>query len=324
LLIAGLGIFLSMAPALAQQPPTIKIPVRLVTVPTLVFSAQGDLITGLERKDFKLYDNNRSQSFRLDAEQPQYSIAVLVQASESVRAYLPFINKAASTLENSLQGETGELAVLGYEDDVTVLKPFGSGDVEDSIHHIAAGGEKARMLDAGMRSMRLLSERPASRSRILLIIGQPFDSGSSATLADLAETAEREGVSVFTLALPMFGKKFISDTLSLRGLTSQKGGFMASVELTKLGPALKHRIKQNSRADPFSLLTGHTGGMTIHFRKQNELENALIALGGALRATYVLSYSPDPATSGQHTISVKVDIPGALTHARPGYQLGPI
>ena len=120
----------------------------------------------------------------------------------------------------------------------------------------------------------------------------------------------------------MFGKQFISDTFSLKGLTNQKGGFMASVELTKLGPALKRSTKEKVGSDPLSLLTEQTGGMLIHFRKQNELENALIALGGALRSTYLLSYSPNPADSGYHTISVKVDVPGAITHARLGYELG--
>jgi hypothetical protein len=58
----------------------------------------------------------------------------------------------------------------------------------------------------------------------------------------------------------------------------------------------------------------------VHFRKRSQLENALIALGGALHSVYLLSYAPQPLTSGYHTISVKVDVPGATTHARLGYQ----
>ncbi len=305
------------------QVPTIRVPVRLVNVPTLVFSQQGQLIAGLEKKDFQVLDNGRPQAFRLDSDSPRYSIAVLVQASQSVRAYLPFIDKVGSTLENSIQAETGEAAVIEYEEDINVLKPFGSGDVEASIQRIAVGGEKARLFDAGMEAIRLLAARPAARSRILLIIGQPYDSGSSGKLSSLVDAIAREGVSVFTLTLPMFGKNFISDTFSLQGLPDDfwKGGYVASVELTKMGPALKRSAKAKTSRDPFSLLSAQTGGMMIHFRKQNQLENALIALGGALHTAYILSYSPAPLTPGYHAITVKVDVPDATTHARLGYEL---
>jgi hypothetical protein len=43
----------------ARQMPTIRVPVRLVTLPTLVFSKEGRLITGLQRGDFHVYDNGR-------------------------------------------------------------------------------------------------------------------------------------------------------------------------------------------------------------------------------------------------------------------------
>ncbi len=307
---------------LAQQSSTIRVPVRLVTVPTLVFSGQGKLIPGLEKRNFEVYDNGRPQSFRFDSDASRYAIAVAVQANQSVRAYLPFIDKVGSTLENSLQAQTGEAAVLEYEDDVTILKQFGSGDIESAMKQISAGGEKARMLDAAAQAIALLKERPSSFSKILLLIGQPYDSGSSTKLSSLLEAAEREGVSVFSLTLPMFGKNFISDTFSLKGLPDQfyEGGYIASVELTKMGPAMKRSAKTKNSRDPFSLLTAQTGGMMIHFRKQNELENALIALGGALHSAYVLSYAPQPLTNGYHTISVKVDVPGATAHARSGYQ----
>jgi VWFA-related protein len=307
---------------LAQQSSIIKVPVRFVTVPTLVFSEQGKLISGLESKDFELYDDGHPQIFKLDSDISRYAIVVAVQASQSVRAYLPFIDKVGSTLENSLQAQTGEAAVLEYEDDVTILKQFGSGDVESAIRKITAGGEKVRMLDAAARAITLLNELPPSFSRILLLIGQSYDSGSSTKLSSVLGAAESEGVSVFTLTLPIFGKNFVSDTFALNGLPDQfyKGGYVASVELTKLGPALKRSAKAKENRDPFALLTAQTGGMMVHFRKQSQLENALIALGGALHSAYLLSYAPQPLTSGYHTISVKVDLPGATTHARLGYQ----
>jgi VWFA-related protein len=315
-------VFLLIGAAFGQQQtlPTIKVPVRLVMLETLVFSARGEALSGLEKKDFQVLDNSRAQNFRFESGSAKYSLAILIQTSQSVRSYLPFIEKVGSTIENSLQAQTGETAVLTYEDDVTVRKRFGTGDLEAAVKSVSVGGEKARLFDAA-RAISLLSERESSRSKILVIIGQPFDNGSDTSLQNLIASLEQQNISVFALTLPLLDKSFISDSFSLQGLGSQKGGFVASVELTKLGPVLKRIAKVKEGSDPFTLLTHETGGLVIHFRKQSELENAVIAFGGALHGAYTLSYSPESPTTGRHSIVVSTDVPGAVAYTRPSYEI---
>jgi len=55
-----------LATLVAQQPPTIHVPVRLVAVPTLVLSQQGRVIDGLNQSNFHLYDNQRLQNVKLE------------------------------------------------------------------------------------------------------------------------------------------------------------------------------------------------------------------------------------------------------------------
>lgn len=177
------------------------------------------------------------------------------------------------------------------------------------------------MIDAGLRAIALLKERTNPRSRILLFIGQPIDNGSSAKLNVLEAQAERENVQVYALTLPLLGKSFVSDAFALQGLGSQwyKGGYEASVELTRAVPALRRAGQVRAHGDPFSLLTVATGGIQIHFRKQGQLENAIIAMGDALQSRYLLSYAPYPDNIGYHKIAVHVDVPGAKVYARPGW-----
>jgi len=66
-------------------------------------------------------------------------------------------------------------------------------------------------------------------------------------------------------------------------------------------------------------LTAATGGTQIHFRRQNELEDAIATIGVELRSAYLLSYSPSSTEIGYHTVDVRVDVPGARAYARPGY-----
>jgi len=78
---------------------------------------------------------------------------------------------------------------------------------------------------------------------------------------------------------------------------------------------------QNPDVGAFSLLTIATGGIQLHFRRQNQLENAIIGLGDALRSRYFLSYRPDRYDPGYHKIAVRVDVPAAAVYARPGYRI---
>jgi VWFA-related protein len=318
--LAALFLYLHSA---AQQPPTIRLPVRLASVPTLVASKQGRYISGLSAADFRLTDNGRPQKFKLDTNLLPVSIAVAVQVDEDVRAYIPFIARAGNLIDNSLAAATGEAALIEYNDEVSVATPFDHRDLDRAIRNISPSGHQARMIDAGVRAIALLKERTGPRSRVLLFIGQPMDSGSSAKLDALEAQAERENVEAYAFTLPLFGKSFVSDAFTLQGLGSQwyKGGYEASIELTKAVPALRRAALVRARSDPFSLLTVATGGLQIRFRKQRQLENAIIAMGDALRSRYVLSYAPYPDNIGYHTIAVRVGIPEAIVYARPGYQL---
>jgi VWFA-related protein len=179
------------------------------------------------------------------------------------------------------------------------------------------------MIDAGLYAINLLQQRPGSRARVLLFIGQPMDSGSEHKLAVLKEQAEKEDVSIYALTLPEFGRAFVSDTFTLQGVSSgERGGYRAGVDLGNLISVLNRSGNADKGADPFSILTAATGGTQLHFRKQNELENALAAIGVELRSAYLLSYTPSSTEIGYHTIKIEVTAPGAKTFSRPGYWLG--
>jgi hypothetical protein len=118
---------LSGALGLVAQSPsevTIRVPVRLVNVPTLVFSKDGRILPDLQRTDFRVFDNGQPQQVALETAAMPVSIVLAVQLNEDVRAYVPFIAKAGSSVDTLLVGETGESAVIAYSDDISLLKPF--------------------------------------------------------------------------------------------------------------------------------------------------------------------------------------------------------
>jgi VWFA-related protein len=313
-------LFTAMMFAQTPQVPTIRVPVRLVTLPTLVFSKEGRLIAGLQSEDFHVFDNGRRQRVTLDSASAPASVVLAIQVNQDVRTYIPFIARAGSVVDTLLTGESDETAVIIYGDGVAVVKPFAAGDVQSALKNLAADGDKARMIDAGRRAVSLLRKRPGSRARVLLFIGQPLDSGSESQLAALKEQAEWENISVYALALPEFGKAFVSDTFSLEGVSrDQKGGFKGGVDLGNLAAVLRRSSQAGKHADPFSILTAATGGTELHFRKQKELEEAIATIGLELRSAYLLSYYAGAIEPGYHTVKIEVDKPGAKAFSRPGY-----
>jgi VWFA-related protein len=307
--------------AAAQDPSYIRVSVRVVSLPTLVFSRENKLIPNLQPGDFHVTDNGKPQEVTVEEQYAPISVVLAVQMNNDVRQYSTFIMKVGSVVDALLVGESGEGALITYNGEVTVAKPFDAGNVQEALRQVRAGGREARMLDAGTRAVHLLAARPKSRSRLLLFIGQPFDSGSETDLASLQRLAEKENVAIYALALPQFGQAFVSDTFSLEGLSSraERGGFKAGVNLGQLVSALSRSARTTAMSDPFSILTAATGGTQLHFRTQSQLEDALSIVGVEVRSLYLLSFYPTVKGSGHHTVKVGVNVSGAQVYSRPGY-----
>jgi len=142
-----------------------------VTVPTLVFSRESRIVLDLQNTNFRVLDNGRVQNATLNMSYTPVSVAVVIQVNQDVREYVPFIARSGNAVDALLVGESGEACVVTYGSEVTVVKPFDAGDLQSAVKSISAGGGPARMIDAGMRALALLSARPSSRSRVLLFIG---------------------------------------------------------------------------------------------------------------------------------------------------------
>jgi VWFA-related protein len=191
--------FMAVAVLVAQETSVIRVPVRLVAVPTLVYSHENKLIPGLKKADFRVLDNGVPQAVDLDIDAAPVSVVIAIQTNLDMRGPLRFIAKVGSVMEAHLVGATGRAAVICYGGNIKVLKPFGSGEVRAAFRSVSAKGSQTRTIDAGMEAIAMLKERPRTQARVLLFIGQEADRGSEAGWAALEEQADRENVSISAL-----------------------------------------------------------------------------------------------------------------------------
>jgi VWFA-related protein len=310
----------------AQSPPTIRVPVRIVSVPTAVVSANGQFVAGLQAENFSIFDNDRSQRLRLDYVDAPLSLAVIVQSNDSVRAWVPEGRRAASTIEALIMGESGEASLTIFGDEVKLVQPMtGSGALLDkSFESVKASSEtKSRTLDAVVGAAKELEQVSPERRRVILLIAQSGDVGSVYNLRDTLRELETNNIVVYSLVMPRVGSELIGKSFSLKDAKSafhrDDYGFVAGVDLGKLIPEIYRAGKASAGQDDLTLITAELGGRLVPFRKLHDLETGISLIGEELHTEYLLSYTPDHYEAGYHRIRVEVNQAGAIVRARPGY-----
>lgn len=114
-------------PPLPQKPieddEIITIETNLVTMPVSVLDRNGRFISGLQKKDFKIFDNGVEQKIDLfvSVEQP-FTVVLLLDMSNSTQFQIGEIQNAAISFVNQLRGDD-KVMVISFDDKVRVLSP---------------------------------------------------------------------------------------------------------------------------------------------------------------------------------------------------------
>src|SRR5262249_3220857 len=107
LLLAQTGKTPPPTPADAQD-TVITVGVDIVTTPALVFDKDGGFISGLEAKDFRLFDNGKLQNITVDVSFIPISLVICIQANSHVQGLLPQVNQIGNMIQPLLIGDHGE------------------------------------------------------------------------------------------------------------------------------------------------------------------------------------------------------------------------
>ncbi|HEY3825590.1 MAG TPA: VWA domain-containing protein [Bryobacteraceae bacterium] len=310
----------------AQTSHIIRVPVRLVEVPAAVIDSAGKPVRGLTANEFRLLDNGRSQQFRLDSVDEALSIAMAVQNNDAVRTWLPEVRRVRSLIETLLMGATGEASVSVFSDEIKTIQPLTArSDVLDQAFEKVKPtfADKSRTLDALMAAARELEQGEPQRRRVILLIAQAEDIGSTASLPEVIRELELNNIVVYSLVMPRVGSALISKSISLQDAKSyfhsDDVGIVGGLNLGKLIPEIFRAKKTAERKDALTIVTAEMGGRQLSFRSLADLESAISTISEELHTEYTLSYSPNPYDSGYHRIQVEVQRAGAKVRSRPGY-----
>ena len=326
-----------LAPAALAQ---FKSNVPLVLAPTTITDAKGHYVDGLNPEDLILYDNNVPQPIQLEWSATPISLVVAVQTSANSGAVIDKLGRIGILLSQLIAADAGETAVITFSDAVTTRQPFTSN--ADSVTHalrmLRMDGGDARTLDALDRSLDVLAERPVSRRRIVLVIGEKRDRGSRANLSDVVAKAQRVNATVYWLTFSPFLEPFTVKPKTKEGLKPEAlrikktpCSLCEQPDETPVpfdaGPGnLVYAIGELARLhlpDLPVVFTRATGGRELAFVKKAALETTIQRIGEEVHRQYVISFQPKAASDDAgafHSIRVSVkERPELRVTTRTGY-----
>lgn len=331
--------------------PTIRQQVNVIMAPTTVLGKDGEYITGIKTPEFRLYDNDKLQAISVDETYAPISLVVAIQANNKVEAVLPRLQKMGNMLQSVVAGETGEVAVVGFDHRIQNLTNGFTADADkitEALKRLKPGSMQSALTDAVMESARLLRNRPKDRRKVLLLIAESLDQGSENRARETLTNLEMGNVMVYALNVSRLYTALTSkpayprpDPLPPGARHVPAGGSIAPTEVARMTGTqgygvdfapLITEIYRGAKAvfvpNPVEVYTRYTGGKEFPFVSQNDLERSLEAVSRELHNQYLITYNPDNKTEGGfHRIRVEVTGPGRSgleVRTRPGYWLATV
>ncbi|HEX3941509.1 MAG TPA: VWA domain-containing protein [Acidobacteriaceae bacterium] len=276
----------------ARPDQRIRMRVNLVLVPVTVTDPLDRLVTGLEKKDFTVYENNVPQIIKsFSMEDAPVSIGIIFDLSGSMSDKL---NRARDSILQFLQTSNpqDEFFVIGFNDRPELVEDFTSNvdNIQARLMSVQAGRRTA-LLDAIYFGLNKMKQANNER-KALLVVSDGGDNHSRYTENEVRSLVRESDVQIYSI-----------------GIFDE----FAPTREEQLGPLLLHDVSDE------------TGGQLFRVDDVSEMGDIASKISAELRNEYVLGYAPeDMKRDGKwRKLKVKLEPPSGLpqlsVHARTGY-----
>jgi VWFA-related protein len=327
---------------------TFSTDVQLVSVPVVVQGKKGQYVNGLEKTDFLLYDNDVQQEIlEFDVSFQPISMVICVQSSDRLAAdMLDQVKKTAYLFTQQVLGEFGEAAIIGFDSRVKIISEFSSDtkEINKALNSIRTGASGIRVSDAVYEGIRMLRRKPETHKRVIVVIAEGQDNGSSIGLGETLRTAQLSGIQIYPIYLSTLKSRLKAPPMPKGSpyppgidpigaapgsvstpTTQQQSSYVITPNVLPLIVDLVIGVKNLLFDDALEILAVGTGGDTYKPLTSEGLQEAIIKIGEDLHSQYLLTYAPNNLNNSGifHAIRVQVPYDGATVRARPGYFFGP-
>jgi VWFA-related protein len=300
-------------PTPQDETPTLRITTNVVLVPTLVEKDHGQVIYGLKASDFVVEDNGVPQKLRVEEDMDTAPVALVVAVEQGRASALEFdkVAKLGPLLDLFLGDGKSEAALVGFDSKPQLVRDFtqSEADLTDDLRHFAPGDGGGAILDTVGYAVDLLQTQPKEYRRVLLLISEERDHGSSHIKPE--KLVERIGLTdVLVLSLT-----FSPSRAELLHDLKDNGDNRVMNPISTLLMAVQAMKKNVARQ-----IAVMSGGEYAPFTRDKAFEERLTEVSQHARNRYLLSFYPSDATPGLHTLRVHLTQDfGAHVVARANY-----
>jgi len=303
--------------------PTFRSQSNVVLVPALVRDKSGEIVYGLQAKDFVIDDDGKPQTVHLDdaAEADPVSLVVAVQCGRRADFELPRMHGLAVMLQPIMAQPGTKVAVIAFDSQVHAVENF-TGNTETlmmALSSLQPGDGGAAILDAVNYSVKLLDGVPQNHKRVLLLISETRDHGSkSATINDVIKAIGNSNTVVYTLAFSP-SKSNVLDTL--RG-NNNPDLHPEQTEVHDQPDLLAPLVlaAEAMRKNTAKAIAVQSGGEYEMFASAKSFDARLNNFDNHVHSRYLLSFQPAQPHPGLHRLTVRLKEPGdATVLARTSY-----
>jgi VWFA-related protein len=280
------------APPKEQQPtPNIRVDTSLVLIPVSVNDPLNRPVTGLEKDNFRLFDDRLEQAitqFAMDDE--PVAVGLVFDTSGSMGGKLNTSRMAARQFFNTSSPEEDEFFLVEFDDKPRLEVPLtkNTGTIEAQLTFSRSHGSTA-LLDAILLAVHEM-RRSQKKKKALLIISDGGDNHSRYTQKEVENVVRESDVLIYSIGV--FGGGSTPEEYS--------------------GPSLLSHLSES------------TGGR-LYPAIAADMPDIAKKIGVDLRNRYVLGYAPaNQVRDGRyHRVDVRIVPPRGLpklqAHWRTGY-----
>ena len=262
---------------------------RTVPLFVTVTDAEGRLVPDLQREDFEVYDNGKTQPLTIfENKSMPIGVIVMLDTSGSMTLILDRVKAAAEQfLIRMLPEDVGRVGAFNDKIEFLPEDEFtGDRDRLISLLKELDFGYPTRLWDAVDESLRRLEGVP--QRKVVLVFTDGADTSSRRDLDDVMQQARVKDVMVYSIGL---------------GTEIFVGG----------------RRVRSSPDKGLKKLSEETGGGYFLLKSSDELGPTFTRVAQELHSQYVLGFSPAALDGKLHKLDVKVRRPGMNTRARKSY-----
>jgi Ca-activated chloride channel homolog len=294
------------APPPSNQPPAVegdaglkaranerfRVNVNLVLIPLTVTDPMDRLVTGLEKENFYIYEDNRPEAIKsFSTEDAPVSIGVIFDMSGSMANKI--IRARDSILEfMKTSNPQDEFFVVGFNDRPELIEDFTSSteQIEERLAMVKAGHRTA-LLDAIYFGLDKMKQARYPR-KALLVVSDGGDNRSRYTEGEVRSVVRESGVQIYSIGI-----------FDPEAATTEE----------RMGPILLNDISDE------------TGGRLFKVDDVAEMGDIAAKISAEIRNEYVLGYTPTNAKHDGKWRKVKVKLvpppglPPLTVHSRNGY-----